>query len=140
MARSGPIQECGAFAAHPHNREARASGGTIRRPSARRCKWRASSTPVRHCLRHVIDVSGDRVSNKGGDPQAQHLHLRAANITVNAIAIETDTTDLTAYFFENLITGRGAFVVSANGFAYYPEQIRRKLQRETTRRLTDLSK
>ncbi len=101
---------------------------------------RAAFASVSHCLRHVIDVSGDGVSNEGGDPRAQRPHLRAAEITVNAIAIETDQTDLTAYFFENLITGPGAFVVTANGFADYPEQIRRKLQRETTRQVTQSGK
>lgn len=92
--------------------------------------------PVNHCTRLVIDVSGDGISNEGIDPKTQRDALRAAEITVNAIAIETDQTDLTAYFFENLIAGPGAFVVTANGFADYPEQIKRKLQRETTRQVT----
>lgn len=55
---------------------------------------------------------------------------------MNAIAIETDETDLTAYFFENVITGPGAFVVTAQGFEDYPEQIKRKLQRETMKQVT----
>lgn len=97
---------------------------------------RAVFEPVSHCMRLVIDVSGDGVSNEGVEPKTQRDPLRAAEITVNAIAIETDQTDLTAYFFENLITGPGAFVVTANGFADYPEQIKRKLQRETTRQVT----
>ncbi|WP_299648665.1 DUF1194 domain-containing protein [uncultured Tateyamaria sp.] len=89
-----------------------------------------------HCLRKVIDVSGDGVSNEGVEPATLRSSLNAENITVNAIAIETDKTDLTAYFFENLITGPGAFVMTAQGFEDYPEQIKRKLQRETTRQLT----
>ncbi|MCX8952557.1 DUF1194 domain-containing protein [Ruegeria sp. NA] len=48
------------------------------------------------------------------------------------------TADLTAYFFENVIVGEGAFVVSATGFADYPERIRRKLLREVTRQTADL--
>ncbi|MEP1585778.1 MAG: DUF1194 domain-containing protein [Tateyamaria sp.] len=97
---------------------------------------RSAFVPVSYCARHVIDVSGDGISNEGIEPKTQHAGLRAAEITVNAIAIETDKTDLTGYFFENLITGPGAFVVTANGFADYPEQIKRKLQRETTRQVT----
>jgi Ca-activated chloride channel family protein len=62
--------------------------------------------------------------------------LKARNIVVNALAIETDSTDLTGYFFENLIFGEGAFVITAKGFEDYPEQIRRKLQRETTKQLS----
>lgn len=101
---------------------------------------RAAFVTVSHCTRHVIDVSGDGISNEGVEPGTQRASLRAADITVNAIAIETDKTDLTAYFFENLITGPGAFVMTANGFEDYPEQIARKLQRETTRQVTHLGK
>ncbi|MEL6466144.1 MAG: DUF1194 domain-containing protein [Pseudomonadota bacterium] len=97
---------------------------------------RGAFAPVSHCLRKVIDVSGDGVSNEGVEPATQRRALNREDITVNAIAIETDQTDLTAYFFENLITGPGAFVVTANGFEDYPEQIKRKLQRETTKQVT----
>ncbi|GGX64903.1 hypothetical protein GCM10007385_37540 [Tateyamaria omphalii] len=97
---------------------------------------RAAFAPVAYCQRKVIDVSGDGVSNEGVEPATQRKVLMRENITVNAIAIETDDTDLTAYFFENLITGPGAFVVTARGFEDYPEQIKRKLQRETTKQVT----
>ena len=94
---------------------------------------------VSWCERKVIDVSGDGVSNEGESPRAVHPVLREKEIIVNALAIETEDTDLTAYFFENLIIGEGAFVVTANGFEDYPEQIRRKLQRETTKQLSHLA-
>ncbi len=93
----------------------------------------AQFAEVPHCLRRVIDVSGDGRSNEGAEPQSQHPKLRSDRITVNALAIETDDSDLTAYFFENLITGEGAFVETAWGFEDYPAAILRKLQRETTR-------
>lgn len=96
---------------------------------------RVAFAPVDHCLRKVIDVSGDGISNEGSAPVDQRAALDRARITVNAIAIETDETDLTAYFFENVIWGPGAFVVTADGFEDYPEQIKRKLQRETTRQV-----
>jgi Ca-activated chloride channel family protein len=91
---------------------------------------------VAHCRRKVIDVSGDGVSNEGILPRDRHAALSRMGVTVNALAIETDDEDLTAWFFENLIMGEGAFVITANGFEDYPEQIRRKLQRETTRQLS----
>ena len=90
------------------------------------------------CKRHVIDVSGDGRSNEGVDPRDQHPLLRRGQVTVNALAIETDDSDLTAYFFENLITGEGAFVETAWGFENYPAAILRKLQRETTRAAASL--
>lgn len=88
---------------------------------------------VAHCTRHLIDVSGDGRSNEGVSPQGQHAALRAARVTVNAIAIEESEPDLTAYFFENVITGEGAFVETALDFDDYPEKIRRKLLREITK-------
>lgn len=90
------------------------------------------------CDRRVIDVSGDGVSNEGPPPQNMRQVLRQAGISVNALAIEEEGEDLTAYFYENLIDGEGAFVITANGFQDYPAQIRRKLQRETTRQLSRL--
>lgn len=92
-----------------------------------------SFSEVPQCLRRVIDVSGDGRSNEGVAPADQHMRLKRATVTVNGLAIETDDTDLTAYFFENLITGEGAFVETAWGFEDYPAAILRKLQRETTR-------
>lgn len=90
------------------------------------------------CDRRVIDVSGDGVSNEGPPPQSMRQVLRQAGISVNALAIEEEGEDLTAYFYENLIDGEGAFVITANGFQDYPAQIRRKLQRETTKQLSRL--
>ncbi|WP_299688919.1 DUF1194 domain-containing protein [uncultured Tateyamaria sp.] len=101
---------------------------------------RAAFAEVPQCARRVIDVSGDGISNEGIAPDTQRAALNADGITVNALAIETDSTDLTAYFFENLIAGPGAFVMTADGFADYPVQIKRKLQRETTRQAVDVAK
>ncbi|MDK3073389.1 DUF1194 domain-containing protein [Sedimentitalea sp. JM2-8] len=88
---------------------------------------------VAHCARRLIDVSGDGQSNEGLAPLSVHDRLRQAGITVNAIAIEASEPDLTAYFFENVIVGEGAFVETARSFDDYPHRIRRKLLREVTR-------
>lgn len=93
---------------------------------------------VPQCRRKVVDVSGDGISNEGVEPGSRRSALNEQDITVNALAIETDAEDLTAWFFENLIHGEGAFVVTAEGFEDYPIKIKRKLQRETTRQLSDL--
>lgn len=85
------------------------------------------------CKRRLIDLSGDGPSNEGGVPTAVHARLRAAGVVVNALAIEESEPDLTAYFYENVIVGEGAFVMTAAGFADYPARIRRKLLREVTR-------
>lgn len=95
-------------------------------------------TEVPECSRMVIDVSGDGISNEGVDPRSRHEALKEMGVTVNALAIETDETDLTGWFYENLILGEGAFVITANNFDDYPRQIKRKLQRETTKQLSGL--
>ncbi len=94
--------------------------------------------PGRPCKRRVIDVSGDGSSNEGAEPRASHADLRAAGITVNALVIEGAERDLTGYFWENVITGEGAFVVTANNFSDYPEKMRQKLVRETARQISGL--
>lgn len=88
---------------------------------------------VAHCKRWLIDLSGDGPSNEGVPPREVQDALKAAGIVVNAIAIEESEPDLTAYYYENVITGAGAFVVPAAGFQDYPAKIRRKLLREVTR-------
>lgn len=95
---------------------------------------------VPDCRRKVVDVSGDGVSNEGTAPDVMRNILAAQGVTINALAIETDATDLTAYFFENVIAGEGAFVVTADGFEEYPEKIKRKLQRETQRQVSLLGR
>lgn len=91
---------------------------------------------VQQCRRRVIDISGDGVSNEGPMPQIHRAALNVAGVTMNALAIETGEEDLTAWFFENVLHGEGAFVVTANGFEDYPAQILRKLQREVTRQVS----
>jgi Ca-activated chloride channel family protein len=86
------------------------------------------------CSRRVIDVSGDGYSNEGVEPAALKPQLKAAGVTVNAIAIEQSEPELTAYFYEQVIRGEGAFVETARSFLDYPEKIRRKLVREVARK------
>lgn len=92
----------------------------------------ATFQDVPHCTRQLIDLSGDGLSNEGVEPNTVHQALKQAGIIVNAIAIEASEPELTAYFYENVITGEGAFVVSAASFAQYPNRIRKKLLREVT--------
>lgn len=92
---------------------------------------------VAQCQRRVIDLSGDGFSNEGIAPRALHPELGAKGITVNAIAIEQSEPELTAYFYENVIRGEGAFVETAANFRDYPQKIRRKLIREVAEKTAD---
>ena len=90
------------------------------------------------CKRYVIDVSGDGSSNEGVAPKFVLPDLRAAGVTVNALVIEGAEDDLTGYFWENVITGEGSFVVTADGFEDYAAKMRIKLRRETTVQVSQL--
>lgn len=86
-----------------------------------------------NCVRRVIDISGDGISNEGVEPSQMRAVAGNKGITVNALVIEDATAgDLTGYYFENVITGPGAFVVTADGYADYPDRMREKLLREVT--------
>ncbi|MEM8631253.1 MAG: DUF1194 domain-containing protein, partial [Pseudomonadota bacterium] len=115
-------------------------------------KWRNFSTAIGEaleftlaqfplgpdCARRVIDVSGDGLSNEGVEPTSVHDRLAVENVVVNGLAIEGLGGDLTAYYFENVIRGEGAFVMTATGYLDYPETIRRKLIREVTRQIASV--
>ncbi|QFT98222.1 hypothetical protein FIU85_12965 [Roseovarius sp. THAF8] len=85
------------------------------------------------CRRRVIDVSGDGSSNEGPRPRDVHGLLRQEGIVVNALVIEGAEPRVTEYFWENVIHGPGAFVITANDYAEYPARMRRKLLREVTK-------
>ncbi|WP_439142426.1 DUF1194 domain-containing protein [Pseudooctadecabacter sp.] len=89
------------------------------------------------CKRHVIDISGDGISNEGSFPSDHWPALEAAGVTVNALVIQNSGFDLTTWFEDNVIIGPGAFAVTANGFDEYPEQIIRKLYRELTQAVAE---
>jgi len=88
------------------------------------------------CGRYVIDVSGDGFSNEGIEPRDVAGDLRGAGVTVNALVIEGAGDDLTGYFWENVVTGAGSFVVTADGFEQYGEKMRLKLRRETGKQIS----
>ena len=93
---------------------------------------------VPECERRVIDISGDGPSNEGRLPSSVWPQLQAAGVTVNALVIEASLPGLTQYFESDVITGPGAFAVTANTFDDYPEEIARKLLRELTKSLAAL--
>ena len=91
------------------------------------------------CARKVIDVSGDGISNEGIAPASLRGRLWREGFTVNALAIEGTEGDLTVYYWENVVVGDKAFVVTANGFEEYPARIRLKLLRELTEQVSALA-
>lgn len=93
-----------------------------------------SAPAVTGCRRRVIDVSGDGASNEGIPPRNVRALLEQSGIVVNGLAIGGSEDGLTAYYRDHVISGPGAFVITADGFEDYPKQIKRKLLRETEER------
>lgn len=84
--------------------------------------------------RKVIDVSGDGEETPARDyvvllPQARAM-ADSLGITVNGLAILNEEPELDRYYREEVATGFGAFVMTAETLADFPEAMRRKLKRE----------
>ena len=86
--------------------------------------------PVSDCKRRVVDISGDGQNNAGGEPALARAMIRAEGITINGLAIDRIGRSITQYFRGHIITGPGAFVVTATGYGDYPRAIEQKLFRE----------
>ena len=87
------------------------------------------------CRRKVIDISGDGSSNEGIAPGVARPNLAEDGIVVNALVIEGAEPRMTEYFWENVILGAGAFVITANSYDEFPDRMRRKLLREVAKQV-----
>ncbi|WP_416896239.1 MAG: DUF1194 domain-containing protein [Minwuia sp.] len=80
--------------------------------------------------RNVIDISGDGGSNEGRLPQETRELAREAGIVINGIAILNEEPRLDHYFRSDVITGSGAFIITATDYVDFARAIRMKLLRE----------
>ena len=92
------------------------------------------------CTRRVIDISGDGSSNEGVDPKDVRDLLGQLGIVVNALVIEGAEENIVDYFLQNVISGSGSFVITANSYNEYPEKMRLKLLREIAKQVASNSK
>jgi hypothetical protein len=89
--------------------------------------------------RRVIDISGDGRNNSGLELEPVRRMALAKGITINGLPIMNNRPnpygrppdrDLDKYYRNEVIGGRGAFIVVAQGFGAFAEAIRAKLIRE----------
>lgn len=86
--------------------------------------------------RRVINVSGDGMATMAprrvGYVSLEAARARAAaeGITINGLAIVTNDRNLTDWYRQNVMSGAGAFVMQADGFADFAQAIEAKLVRE----------
>ena len=71
-----------------------------------------ASSPF-HGARQIIDVSGDGMTNAGGDPDPLRDAAALAGITINGLAILNESPSLDRYYSEHVIGGPDAFVMAA---------------------------
>ena len=85
------------------------------------------------CIRRVLDISADGLSNEAVRPKYTHDLMAADGVIVNGLPIlGADPERLKAYFEQEVIYGPGAFVEPADGYDDYARAIKRKLLRELT--------
>jgi hypothetical protein len=82
------------------------------------------------CARRVLDISGDGVNNEGFSPSLAYREFPFEEVTVNALVIAGSEPEVIAYFRNQVIHGKGAFVEIADDYDDYAEAMRRKLLRE----------
>jgi len=88
-------------------------------------------------FRRVIDISADSANSWGGLPIAEgRARAAAADVVVNGLAVLCRAADcsgrpirydLERSFAERIVTGPGAFVVTADDAASFAAAVRRKL-------------
>jgi hypothetical protein len=84
--------------------------------------------------RQVVDVSGDGRETPPREnvvliPMAHALAV-ARGVTVNGLAIVNEDAGLATWYRDNVIAGKGSFVMDAADYADFAEAIRTKLLRE----------
>ena len=81
-------------------------------------------------LLRKIDVSGDGVNNVGPRPQSARPRAEQMGVAINGLAIKTDLRTLDDYYRKYVISGPGAFVVTAEDYHDFARAIQQKLKQE----------
>jgi hypothetical protein len=80
-----------------------------------------------HARRRVIDISGDGSNNRGRPANLARDDAVAAGIGINGLPILALEPDLDRYYYDNVIGGPGAFVITARSYEAFADAILKKL-------------
>ncbi len=83
-----------------------------------------------YARRQVIDLSGNGRSDDLDKMLESRARLASRGVVINALAVEEHHDDLTSYFYQYLVAGPGAFVVTADEFEDFHTAMQIKLLRE----------
>ncbi|WP_159454075.1 DUF1194 domain-containing protein [Roseovarius albus] len=82
------------------------------------------------CRRHVIDVSGDGISNAGPEVNPISIAVAERGVTINGLVVAGAQPDPVVYYLSEVIRGPLAFVEVTQGYDDYARAMKRKLLRE----------
>src|SRR5262245_12871202 len=84
--------------------------------------------------RRTIDVSGDGANNRGRPAHLARDDAVRAGITINGLPILALEPGLDRYYFDNVIGGPGAFMVTAQTYEAFSDAVLKKLINEIAAR------
>ena len=93
------------------------------------------------CLEQTVDVSSDGVNNEGTEPQQVYARNALEGVIVNALVVAgapwevlsvEGADEVTRWYSGNVVRGRGAFWIRAEGFDDFRRAMTLKLLRELT--------
>ena len=105
----------------------RTSGGLTSIGDALLAAAAAFKTLDDHAARRVIDLSGDGVANIGPKPAEVRDALVATGITINGLAILQHEPWLSSYYDQNVVGGRGSFLLDVQGYKSFAQAMQEKL-------------
>ena len=83
-----------------------------------------------HCLRRVIDLSGDGPQNSGVNTAEASYAAVNSGVTVNGLAIMGSNYSTEQFFLRNVVRGPNSFLEIANKFNDFERVFHKKLLRE----------
>lgn len=80
-----------------------------------------------HPARRVIDLSGDGIANIGPKPAEVRDALVARGIAINGLAILQHEPWLSSYYDQNVVGGRGSFLLDVRDYNSFADAMQEKL-------------
>ncbi|MGH6968993.1 MAG: DUF1194 domain-containing protein [Stellaceae bacterium] len=87
-----------------------------------------------HAMRRVIDLSGDGIANIGPKPAEVRDALVMQGIAINGLAILQNEPWLSSYYDQNVVGGRGSFLLDVRNYNSFAQAMQEKLVNEVAAR------
>jgi Ca-activated chloride channel homolog len=91
------------------------------------------------CRRRVIDIAGDGIRNTGVNVAEASEKIGALGVTINGLVVRGDTPDPLEFYETEVKRGPLAFIEISKGYDDFPRAMFRKLLREMSPNLSQLT-